>query len=79
MNSSLADIANLHIDACIARYVRHSTESVPLNAQLLEDPITKELRWRRSKCLMKLKAVIKEIHTQELELLGKICSDFTTC
>ncbi|KAF5398670.1 hypothetical protein PHET_07991, partial [Paragonimus heterotremus] len=79
ISSSLADIANLHIDACIARYVRQSAESVPLDAHSLEDPITKELCWRRSKCLMKLKAVIKEIHTQELELLGRICSDFTTC
>ncbi|KAA3672112.1 uncharacterized protein DEA37_0007091, partial [Paragonimus westermani] len=79
VSNSLADIANLHIDACIARYVRHSAESVPLDAQLLEDPITKELCWRRSKCLISLKAVIKEIHTRELELLGRICSDFTNC
>ncbi|KAF8572245.1 hypothetical protein P879_00821 [Paragonimus westermani] len=79
VSNSLADIANLHIDACIARYVRHSAESVPLDAQLLEDPITKELCWRRSKCLINLRAVIKEIHTRELELLGRICSDFTNC
>ncbi|KAF7252195.1 hypothetical protein EG68_09104 [Paragonimus skrjabini miyazakii] len=69
ISSSLADIANLHIDACIARYVRHSTESVPLDAHSSEDPITKELCWRRSKCLMKLNQVIELLHSHLANVL----------